>query len=107
MPALRRVLPPLPFGDPAAVPVAAPAVPADVVLIGMADTAHAITTPATAPDASWAFADALPSPFAAWPAGTPFVPGRALAGQTRLHEVGLVGVVDYGPVGVDTHRRVV
>src|SRR3546814_8881562 len=91
IPALRLVLPPLPFGDPAAVPVAAPAVPADVVLIGMADTAHAITTPATAPDASWAFADALPPLFALWLAGTLFVLVRALAAHPRFKAEVLAG----------------
>lgn len=99
IPALRLVLPPLPFGDPAAVPVVAPAVPVDVVLIGMADTAHAIATPATAPDASWAFADALPPLFALWLAGALLVLARALVAHRRFKAKVLAGGVDLDPIG--------
>ncbi|HRE35903.1 MAG TPA: M56 family metallopeptidase, partial [Sphingopyxis terrae] len=48
VPALRLVLPPLPFADPVAVPAAA-TVPADVVLIEAADAARTIGTPAAMP----------------------------------------------------------
>ena len=65
MPALRLVLPPLPFADPVATPTAA-TVPADVVLIEAADAARTNGTPAAMPQPSWGLADALPLLFTLW-----------------------------------------
>lgn len=99
IPALRFVLPPLPFADPATVPAATPAVPADAVAIEMADAAHAMMTPATMPQASWTFADALPLLFLLWLAGAFVVLARAGLAYRRFKAEVLARGVDLEPLG--------
>ena len=62
VPALRLILPPLPFAD----PVAAPAVSTDAVLVEVA-AARAVDTPVAVVAPAWSFADALPLLFAWFP----------------------------------------
>src|SRR3546814_4777326 len=63
IPALRFLLPPLPFAAPTTA-VVPQGIPADVVLVEVADTAQALGAPAALPAPDWTFADALPLLFA-------------------------------------------
>src|SRR3546814_13269992 len=56
IPALRFLLPPLPFAAPTTA-VAPQGIPADVVLVGVADTAQALVSPAALPAPGWTFAE--------------------------------------------------
>ncbi|WP_432768127.1 MAG: peptidase M56, BlaR1 [Sphingopyxis sp.] len=82
IPALRLVLPPLPFAQPEA--AAAAGTSADVVMIDIADAAATVGSPAAAPAMTWTLADALPLFFALWLAGTVAVLVRALAAHRRF-----------------------
>lgn len=97
VPALRLVLPPLPFADPA--PVAASGLPADVVLMEVVDAAEAIGTPVAIPEASWSFADALPLLFALWALGFVAVLMSAALSHQRFRAGVLKGAVELEPLG--------
>ncbi|MGN6288086.1 MAG: M56 family metallopeptidase [Sphingopyxis terrae] len=98
VPALRLVLPPLPFADPVAVPAAA-TVPADVVLIEAADAARTIATPAAIPQPSWGLADALPLLFTLWTAGALLLIATAIVRHMRFRRLVLDAAVELEPIG--------
>lgn len=98
VPALRLVLPPLPFADPVAVPAAA-TVPADVVPIEAADAARTIATPAAIPQPSWGLADALPLLFTLWTAGALLLIATAIVRHMRFRRLVLDAAVALEPIG--------
>lgn len=98
VPALRLVLPPLPFADPVATPAAA-TVPADVVLIEAADAARTIGTPAAMPQPSWGLADALPLLFTLWMAGALLLIATAIVRHMRFRRLVLEQAVALEPIG--------
>ncbi|WP_288986934.1 M56 family metallopeptidase [uncultured Sphingopyxis sp.] len=98
VPALRLVLPPLPFADPVAVPAAA-TVPADVVLIEAADAARTIATPAAIPQPSWGLTDALPLLFALWTAGALLLIATAIVRHMHFRRLVLDAAVALEPIG--------
>ena len=97
VPALRLVLPPLPFADPA--PVVSSAVPADVVLMEVVDAAEAVGTPVAIPEASWTFVDALPLLFGLWAVGFVAVLVSAALAHQRFRAEVLEGAVELEPLG--------
>lgn len=97
VPALRLVLPPLPFADPA--PVVSSAVPADVVLMEVVDAAQAVGTPVAIPEASWTPADALPLLFVLWALGFVAVLVSAALSHQRFRAGVLDGAVELEPLG--------
>ena len=99
IPALRFALPPLPFAEPAAASASAASPPLDVVVVEMADAAHAMATPATMPGASWTFGDMLPLLFGLWLAGALFVIWRASSMHRRFKAAVLERGVDLEPLG--------
>ena len=99
VPALRLVLPPLPFAEPVAA-VPAP-VAADVMLIEAADSVPAAThSDAAALAASaWSGTDMLPLLFALWAAGAAFVLLSAWSSHRRFRATVLEGAVELAPLG--------
>ncbi|HMN52899.1 MAG TPA: M56 family metallopeptidase [Sphingopyxis sp.] len=94
VPALRLILPPLPFAD----PVTAPAVSTDAVLVEVA-AARAVNTPVAVVAPAWSFADALPLLFALWAVGALFVLISAWAAHRRFRDAALDGAVELEPLG--------
>ncbi len=88
IPALRLVLPPLPFADPVAAPDGA-----DVMLV-------AIDTAMTAPAApAWSLADAMPYVFVLWAMGMAAVLAMALLSHRRFRAEVLTEAVELEPIG--------
>lgn len=102
VPALRLMLPPLPFADPVVAPVAA-AMPAsaapmgELILIDAVDTAAA--TPAASALPLWSFADLLPLLFAIWAVGMVGVLAAAMLSHRRFRREVLTGAVELEPIG--------
>lgn len=94
IPALRLVLPPLPFADPVAAPVAVP-VEAGTTLALPLDVAA--TTEAVAP--AWTFADVLPWLVVPWAAGMIAVIGAAVLAHRRFRTAVLTNAVELEPIG--------
>jgi beta-lactamase regulating signal transducer with metallopeptidase domain len=94
IPALRLVLPPLPFADPVAAPVAVP-VEAGTTLALPLDVAA--TTDAVAP--VWTLADVLPWLVVPWAAGMIAVIGAAVLAHLRFRAAVLKDAVELEPVG--------
>jgi beta-lactamase regulating signal transducer with metallopeptidase domain len=101
VPALRLLLPPLPFARPEAVPatasVAEPAVA--LVMIAPTDAAPAAAVPVAAAEPVWSFADLLPFLFAAWAAGLVAVLVAAMLSHHRFRRQVLTGAVTLEPIG--------
>ena len=88
IPALRLVLPPLPFADPVAAPENV-----DVMLV-------AIDTTLTAPVApAWSIADAMPYAFVLWAMGMAAVLAMALLSHRRFRASVLAEAVELEPIG--------
>lgn len=88
IPALRLVLPPLPFADPVAAPDSA-----DVMLV-------AIDAPMTIPATpTWSFADAMPYVFVIWAMGMVAVLAMALLSHRRFRASVLAEAVELEPIG--------
>ncbi len=88
IPALRLVLPPLPFADPVPPPESI-----DVMLV-------AVDTAMTAPVArSWSVADAMPYVFALWATGMAVVLTMALLSHRRFRAAVLAEAVELEPIG--------
>ena len=88
IPALRLVLPPLPFADPVAAPDSA-----DVMLV-------AIDAPMTIPATpAWSFADAMPYVFVIWAMGMAAVLAMALLSHRRFRASVLAEAVELEPIG--------
>lgn len=88
IPALRLVLPPLPFADPVAAPDSA-----DVMLV-------AIDAPMTIPATpTWSFADAMPYVFVIWAMGMAAVLAMALLSHRRFRASVLAEAVELEPIG--------
>jgi bla regulator protein BlaR1 len=98
VPALRLFLPPLPFAEPVMV-AATPAVPADVVLIDIAEGAATAASPVASAAPAWTVADTLPYLFALWVAGVVFVLIAAWVSHRRFREAALGGAVELEPLG--------
>lgn len=102
VPALRLMLPPLPFADPVAAPVAA-AVPVSAAPMGELILIDAVDTVAAAPAAPalplWSFADLLPLLFAIWAAGMVGVLAAAMLSHRRFRRAVLTGAVELEPIG--------
>ena len=94
IPALRLVLPPLPFADPVAAPVAVP-VEAGAVLALPVDAAA--IAEASAP--AWTFADIMPWLALLWAVGMAVVIGAALLSHRRFRAAVLKGAVELEPIG--------
>lgn len=91
VPALRLILPPLPFADPVAAP------PIDTAMLGV--TVAPVTTVVSAADApAWSVAGAVPLLFALWVAGAIAVLASALLAHRRFRGAVLRGV-ELEPVG--------
>ncbi|SKB28445.1 M56 family metallopeptidase [Sphingopyxis flava] len=100
IPALRFVLPPLPFADPVAAPMtAAPAIPEGEIVIAMTTAHHGAAASDVIPGASLAFADALPLLFLAWLAGALAILARAMLAHRRFKSEVLTRGVDLEPLG--------
>jgi bla regulator protein BlaR1 len=95
IPALRLVLPPLPFAS--SVPAAAPTLGAEAVLWVSAESVAAVPAAPTWP--AWSLADAMPILFALWAAGMVVVLIRALVGHRRFRAAVLADAVELEPVG--------
>ena len=94
VPALRMVLPPLPFADPAQ---PAPMLPANEALyLVPVDALTETPVPAAAP---WSFADFLPHVFALWAAGVAFVLVAAWISHRRFRRAVLAEGVELEPIG--------
>lgn len=88
IPALRLVLPPLPFADPVAAPDSV-----DIMLV-------AVDTAMTAPAApTWSIADAMPYAFALWAMGMAAVLAMALLSHRRFRAEVLTEAVELEPIG--------
>ena len=103
VPALRLLLPPLPFAQPQAAPAAASAVESTVhvVMVGPADPAAAapMAAPMAAAQSMLSFADLLPFLFAAWTAGMIAVLVAAMVSHRRFRREVLGGAVELDPIG--------
>jgi beta-lactamase regulating signal transducer with metallopeptidase domain len=99
VPALRLVLPPLPFAEPVAPQAAAPV--ADIVLVDMAGAAGTSTPALPVSQAAplWSFADLLPWLFALWAAGLVAVIATAMLSHQRFRRAVLTGAVALEPIG--------
>ncbi|UKK84008.1 M56 family metallopeptidase [Sphingopyxis sp. BSN-002] len=94
VPALRLLLPPLPFADPVQPAAALPA--SEIVYLVPAD-AMAEASVASAP--AWSFADALPYIFGLWVAGVLFVLASAWLAHRRFLRETLGEAVELEPIG--------
>ena len=99
IPALRFVLPPLPFAEPATAPAAVPMLPVDGTMTEMTEAAHAVVTPAAMPQTGWTFADALPLLFLLWLAGALVVLARAALAHRRFQAEVLARGAELDPLG--------
>jgi len=97
VPALRLVLPPLPFAD-APQPVGAP-VAVQSELVSLAPVGGLTATPVPVSASIWSVADLLPYLFALWVAGVLFVLASAWASHRRFRRQVLAGAVELEPVG--------
>lgn len=97
IPALRLVLPPLPFADPA--PAVVSGVPVDAALMEVVDAAEAVGTPVAIPEAIWSFVDALPLLFALWALGFVAVLVSAALAHQRFRAEVLEGSAELEPLG--------
>jgi len=88
IPALRLVLPPLPFADPVAVPDSA-----DFMLVALDAPTMVPATP------SWSFADAMPFVFVLWAMGMAAVLAMALLSHRRFRASVLAEAVELEPIG--------
>jgi len=102
VPALRLMLPPLPFADPVVAPVVA-AVPVSAAPMGELILIDAVDTVGAAPAAPalplWSFADLLPLLFAVWAAGMVGVLAAAMLSHRRFRREVLTGAVELEPIG--------
>lgn len=99
IPALRLVLPPLPFADPVAAPVAVPVEAAPVetgAVLALPVDAVALTE-ASAP--AWTFADIMPWLALLWAAGMAVVIGAAMLSHRRFRAAVLTDAVELEPIG--------
>ncbi|WP_428630570.1 M56 family metallopeptidase [Sphingopyxis sp.] len=88
IPALRLILPPMPFADPVATP--------DAVEMMMV----AVDAPMTAPaPPAWSLADAMPYVFVLWAIGMIAVLGVALLSHRRFRAAVLAGAVELQSIG--------
>lgn len=94
VPALRLLLPPLPFADPVQPAAALPA--SEIAYLVPADAMAEATAAATP---AWSFADALPYVFALWIAGVLFVLTSAWLAHRRFLRDVLGGAVELEPIG--------
>lgn len=94
VPALRLVLPPLPFADPVVV-MPAPATEA----IAMVPEAVPVTVPAPAAEPLWSLAELIPVFFALWAAGMAAVLIAALVSHQRFRREVLGDAVELDPIG--------
>ena len=92
IPALRLILPPLPFADP--VPVATMASSAEAVLLVPVDAAMA-----AAPPPAWSLVDAVPYLFLLWVTGMIAVLVMALLSHHRFRAAVLAEAVELEPIG--------
>jgi len=88
IPALRLVLPPLPFADPVAAPDSA-----EVMMVAVDTTLTAPVTPA------WSIADAMPYVFVLWAMGMAAVLAMALLSHRRFRASVLAEAVELEPIG--------
>ena len=88
IPALRLVLPPLPFADPVAAPENV-----DVMLVAVDTTLTAPVAPA------WSIADAMPYAFVLWAMGMAAVLTMALLSHRRFRTSVLAEAVELEPIG--------
>jgi beta-lactamase regulating signal transducer with metallopeptidase domain len=88
IPALRLVLPPLPFADPVAAPDSAQVM---LVAVDLAMTAPVAPT--------WSVADAMPYAFALWAMGMAAVLAMALLSHRRFRAEVLTEAVELEPIG--------
>ncbi len=98
VPALRLVLPPLPFADPVTV-AATSAAPADLVLVDIAENSGTPALPVASTSPAWSLAEALPYLFALWLAGVVFVLVSAWVSHRRFRDAALRGAVELEPLG--------
>lgn len=94
IPALRLVLPPLPFADPVAAPVA---VPVDAATVVALPVDAMVLAEASAP--AWTFADILPWLVLPWVAGMIAVIGAAMLSHRRFRAAVLKDAVELEPIG--------
>ncbi|WP_218667989.1 M56 family metallopeptidase, partial [Sphingopyxis sp. KK2] len=103
VPALRLLLPPLPFAQPDAVPVAASAVPASaepaVELVMLAPVDSVAAVPATPAVPLLSLAELMPILFALWAAGMVAVLVAAMVSHHRFRRSVLTGAVTLEPIG--------
>lgn len=88
IPALRLVLPPLPFAEPVAAPENV-----DVMLVAVDTTLTAPVAPA------WSFADAMPYAFVLWAMGMAAVLAMAMLSHRRFRAEVLAEAVELEPIG--------
>ncbi|WP_447751596.1 M56 family metallopeptidase [Sphingopyxis fribergensis] len=94
IPALRLVLPPLPFADPAPVAVAIPAPAAGTAVPIALDVTSAMSQ-----SPAWTLADAVPWLFLLWAAGVVMVLAMALLSHHRFRAAVLAEAVELEPIG--------
>ncbi len=97
IPALRFVLPPLPFADP--VSAAVPPVSESGTAIATGDGAPVFAVPEALPEASWALPDALPLLFAVWLAGVVAVLAHTTLAHRRFKAEVLALGAELEPLG--------
>ena len=97
IPALRLVLPPLPFAEPVAAPAATVA-DASIVMLAPVDAVVAQTV-SHAWTPAWSFADAIPYLFLVWAAGMAAVLIMALLSHRRFRAAVLDEAVELEPIG--------
>ncbi|MBO9694838.1 MAG: peptidase M56, BlaR1 [Sphingopyxis sp.] len=94
VPALRLILPPLPFADPVIV-VPEPAVP----MVVEAPVGVSVAAPAPVAAPLWSLADLVPVLFALWAAGMAAVLITAMVSHARFRREVLGGAVELEPIG--------
>lgn len=99
VPALRLVLPPLPFGAPVVRDAAAAQPIADAVYLVPADALAATPASGAAASSLWSLADLLPVLFAVWAAGVLFVLFAAMLSHQRFRQTVLGEAVALEPIG--------
>ena len=97
VPALRLVLPPLPFGEPIAIDPAAALASSGAAYLVPVDAMGA--SPASAAAPLWSFADLLPVLFAIWAAGFAAVLVAAMLSHRRFLRTILNEAVTLEPIG--------
>jgi len=94
VPALRLVLPPLPFADPVVVPPAPAAEIAVMVPVGLP-----VAAPAPVAEPFWSLAELVPLFFALWAAGMIAVLVTAMVSHQRFRRAVLGEAVELEPIG--------